>query len=315
MNAPPATIAHRPDLAPEGPFSLADSMAYATWRARKLDLYPARPEALKVSVARLAEPTEAERAAIAERIARANMAIYVTSEAGHEEAAIRSELRSFGRAFGLVAVEDHRSAEADGIVRIEVVDQGGRLGYIPYTDRPIQWHTDGYYNFHGAENCIQAMLLHCVRGAAEGGVNGLLDHEIAYIRLRDASPEFVAALAHPQAMTIPANVEADGRVRAPNVGPVFYVDPVTGGLGMRYTARKRSIEWRDDSTTRAAVAKLELILSDDPLIFRARLRPGEGLICNNVLHDRSGFDPASPAGRGRLLYRIRYGGRVAADDI
>ena len=27
----------------------------------------------------------------------------------------------------------------DGIVRIEVVDQGERLGYIPYTDRPINW--------------------------------------------------------------------------------------------------------------------------------------------------------------------------------
>ena len=36
------------------------------------------------------------------------------------------DLIAFGRAFGLAAIEDHRSAEADGIVRIEIVDQGGR---------------------------------------------------------------------------------------------------------------------------------------------------------------------------------------------
>ena len=38
------------------------------------------------------------------------------------------------------------------------------------------------------------MLLHCVRDAAEGGVNRFLDHDIAYILLRDAIPTFIAAL-------------------------------------------------------------------------------------------------------------------------
>jgi hypothetical protein len=32
------------------------------------------------------------------------------------------------------------------------------------------------------------MILHCMRAAAEGGVNRLLDHEIAYIALRDHDP-------------------------------------------------------------------------------------------------------------------------------
>ena len=34
---------------------------------------------------------------------------------------------------------------------------------------------------------IRSMILHCVRPAAEGGVNALMDHEMAYIALRDES--------------------------------------------------------------------------------------------------------------------------------
>ncbi|MCC2106676.1 MAG: hypothetical protein KDJ40_03395, partial [Hyphomicrobiales bacterium] len=75
---------------------------------------------------------------------------------------------ALGPQLGLTAVEDHRSRDNDGLVAIEVVETGGRVGYIPYTSRPIAWHTDGYYNFHGPERAVQAMLLHCVRDA-EGG--------------------------------------------------------------------------------------------------------------------------------------------------
>jgi hypothetical protein len=41
------------------------------------------------------------------------------------------------------------------------------------------------------------MLLHCVRPAASGGVNRLLDPELAYIALRDAVPALVRALMQP----------------------------------------------------------------------------------------------------------------------
>ena len=222
----------------------------------------------------------------------------------------RSDLILFAKAFGLVAIEDHRSAEADGIVRIEVVDQGGRLGYIPYTDKPINWHTDGYYNFHGPDRAVRAMLLHCMRPAAKGGVNRLLDPEIAYIRLRDSDPGHIEALMHPEAMTIPASVEANGRVRPENVGPVFYVDARSGALGMRFTARKRNVVWRDDPSTRAAVATLEAILREDPLCVETRMEAGQGLVCNNVLHDRTAFATSQDAGRGRLLYRVRYADRI-----
>jgi hypothetical protein len=290
---------------PAGPFSLDGDSAYAEWREKKLDRYPRRIDDLIVEIRDLASPTASERAEILRRIDAANMALYATTANIADDDRSRHDLIALGAALGLTAVEDHRSAAADGIVRIEVVDQGGRLGYIPYTDRPINWHTDGYYNFHGAGCAIRAMLLHCQRPAASGGDNRLLDPEIAYIRLRDEDPSLVEALMRPDAMTVPASVEASGRVRLDNVGPVYFVDSCSAALGMRFTARKRNVIWRDDSVTQGAVEALLRILREDPLIAETRLAAGQGLICNNVLHDRSAF-----AGGDRLLYRVRYGDRV-----
>lgn len=295
----------------EGPFSLKDEESYAAWRAAKLAAYPKAAPELRVSIRDLASPTAAEREALLSLCARANMALYDAGELGTDPVRVRPALRSLAETLNMRHMEDHRSGEADGIVAIEVADQGGRAGYIPYSTRPISWHTDGYYNYHGPSHCVQAMVLHCVRDAAEGGVNGLLDQDIAYIRLRDRDPAFVAALMHPEAMTIPPGEEAHGRPRPDNTGPVFFVDPATGALIMRYTARKRYVSWRQDETTRRALEALEEILETDPLILTYKMRPGEGMVCNNVLHNRTGFDNHGAAA-GRLLYRVRYYGRLNA---
>ena len=308
--APPCAPGGRPvRLGPDaawpktGPYCLDDERAYAGWREQKLARHPRHAEELLVEVRDLAAPSECERAEILRRIVAANMAVYATN--ADDDDVSRWGLVAFAAAFGLVAVEDHRSAEANGIVRIEVADGGGRLGYIPYTDRPINWHTDGYYSFHGADKAIAAMVLHCRRPAGAGGVNRLLDPEIAYIRLRDEDPSLIEALMRPDSMTIPAGEEAGGRPRPDNAGPVFFVDPRSGALGMRFTARKRNVVWRDDPVVRRAVQTLLAVLDDDPLIVETRLAAGQGVICNNVLHDRSAF-----SGGNRLLYRVRYTDRV-----
>jgi alpha-ketoglutarate-dependent taurine dioxygenase len=67
--------------------------------------------------------------------------------------------------------------------------------------------------------------------------------------------------------------------------------------------------WHDDATTQAAVRTLVDILAGSEYILTARLRPGMGLICNNVLHTRSAFTD-SPEHR-RLLYRGRYYDRLS----
>jgi alpha-ketoglutarate-dependent taurine dioxygenase len=155
-------------------------------------------------------------------------------------------------------------------------------------------------------------VLHCVSSASTGGENRLMDPEMAYLLLRDENPDFIAALSKPAAMTIPAREDEHGVARAAQSGPVFSVDPASGELHMRYTARTRSIEWQQDAVTLAAVNRLEqLLASDSPYIYRLRLEPGMGVLCNNVLHDRMAFldNPAHP----RLLYRARYHDRIATD--
>jgi hypothetical protein len=293
-------------------FALGGDAAYRRWRDAKLAGYPASPDALAVEVSDLAAPTPAETQAVLAACRRANMCLYRSRRHSGDPPATRRALAAFARHFGLVRFEAQRSAEADGIVALEVAAQGGRLGYLPYTNRALGWHTDGYYGYAGAGRMVRSVLLHCVRSAGEGGANGLLDHEIAYIRLRDEDPGHIAALMHPGAMTVPANEAADGSIRGENTGPVFVVDPGSGALAMRYTARKRNIRWRDDAATRAAARALERVLAGDPLILRVALGPGDGVVCNNVLHDRTGFAADAEARAGRLLYRMRSYDRVGA---
>lgn len=284
------------------PFFLDDTESYLRWREHKLAAAPTSVTDLIVEVRDPRALTTAEQEALAAVVRRCNMAIYASPM--HEEDT--DILRKLGTQFGLNQLDANWLAGEDGISSIQVFDDGTRKHYIPYTDKPIKWHTDGYYNT--PERQIRAMVLHCVRSAASGGDNRLMDHELAYLQLRDQDPQHIRALMQPDAMTIPERVdEADG-VRAAQSGPVFSLD-AQGNLHMRYTARTRSIEWKKDAATAAAVAALEkLLASESPLVFHARLEPGMGLLCNNVLHDRGAFtdDPAHQ----RLLYRARYLDRI-----
>lgn len=109
-------------------------------------------------------------------------------------------------------------------------------------------------------------------------------------------------------MTIPARVEVAGESRADQPRSVFSVD-AGGFLQMRYTARTRSIAWKADAASQAARAALVgLLATATPWTLRGRLEPGKGLVCNSVLHDRSGFVDVPQ--RRRLLYRARYHERI-----
>lgn len=276
--------------------------AYLRWRDTKLGHAPASIDELIVEVDNLHALTPIEHEAIRGRCKRSNMAIYASRT-------LDPDMRRFARQFGLEHLDANWLAGDDGISRITVSEAASpREGYIPYTDKPIKWHTDGYYN--PPERKIRAMLLHCVQRAEQGGENGLMDHEVLYCLLRDQNPEFVRALSEPDAMTIPERMGDDGVARKAETGPVFSVDE-NGNLHVRYTARTRSIAWKQDAITLEAVAAIEALLSaPSPYIFHARLEPGMGLICNNVLHDRSAFSGAS-----RLLYRARYYDRVSDSPI
>lgn len=291
------------------PFRLDGVRAYREWRARKLDGYPRGIAELTVPVADLTAPSPEEHAAVVTACRRANLAVVST----RPEAVDKSAIRAFGRHFGLHALDANLHADDDGVSALQVAEAGGRRDYIPYTNRALNWHTDGYYN--EPHQWVRAFIIFCARDAAEGGENRLLDHEIAYILLRDADPHLVEALMHPHAMTIPANVEQGVEIRSEETGPVFSVDSARGSLHMRYSARTRNIRWRDDAATRAAVEFLaDLWENGSDLAYHHRLMPGQGIICNNVLHSRTAFrdDPAS--GRTRLMYRARYYDRIAGTE-
>jgi hypothetical protein len=287
------------------PFALDRPQDYLCWRERKLASYPRRADDLIVEVRDPRDPSRAELEEIRRRCATANMAVYASPLA---DVADKEIPRRLGLRLGLARLHANLLADDDGISSIEAAPDKAARGYIPYSGARLLWHTDGYYNAPGQS--IGSFILHCVRPAVRGGANRLLDPEIAYILLRDADPRLVAALSSPDAMTIPANV-ADGReLRAASTGPVFSVK--AGKLRMRYTARTRSIEWRGDAATGAAVRFLrDLLEGNSAYVLELRLAGGQGLVCNNVLHDRSAFADDPGCGPGRLLYRARYSDRVA----
>ena len=299
-------MSRRMDAQTGAAFDLADDAAYLAWRAVKLACFPRTLAELVVEVRDPLALSAGERQALLERCERANMAIYASPAGVGPDKEIA---RRLGLQLGLRDLDPSYLADDDGISPLAVAERGTRGEFIPYTNRGIKWHTDGYYN--PGERTVRGVLLHCVERAETGGENELLDHEIAYIELRDRNPQHIRALMADDAMTIPARIEGGCIERPAQAGPVFSVD-AGGFLHMRYTARAVNIAWNNDDTTKAALAALEDILgATSPWVFRGRLEPGMGLVSNNVLHTRTPFTD-SPRHQ-RLIYRARYYQRIGAD--
>ena len=294
-------------IAPGSPFSLDDRENYAAWRADKLSAI-GMPDILVIE--NPAELDEAERHALLHACQTRNFAVFRAAAPPKD---IEKALRVFGRRIGLLDLDQNLCAEDSGVTAITVKATETDHTYIPYTNRPLGWHTDGYYN--AGEFQVRAWLLYCARPASEGGDNGLLDHEIAYIRIRDENPEWIRALMAPDAFTIPSNTEHGEEIRPDHSGPVFSVSATDGSLHMRYSARQRNVIWKDDALTREAAAFLrDLFKRGDEHILRYRLQSGEGVISNNILHRRDGFRDEPMSGAKRLIHRARYYQRLPVPE-
>lgn len=291
------------------PFNLDNDDLYQRWRDRKLAGYPTSLGDLLVEIGDPRNLTDNEHAALLARCRKTNMALYAGKTGDDPDPEIPLAL---GRRFGLSCLNRNWLADENGLTSLTVRDDGVRRNYIPYTNRAIHWHTDGYYNTANLQ--IHALNLHVVQQAASGGENALMDHEIAYILLREKNPDYIRALMASGAMTIPARIDEGGRIARPEeAGPVFRILP-TGDLHMRYTIRVNNVMWADDPLSREALAYLQEILhGDSPYIYRGRLESGMGLVSNNVLHDRAAF--ADDATHKRHYYRARYFDRLAGTGI
>lgn len=292
------------------PFALENEAAYRRWRKRKLAAFRKELEdaAKPVAVADPKRLSGKEITAITERCRRRNFAFYRLDGDVNKPA-----LKQFWKQLGLHTLISNPCADEDGVSRVTPTPDAR---YIPYTTRRLNWHTDGYYSAEEEE--VRAFAMHCVHPAGRGGENQFFDPEILYILLRDENPSYVEALMHPDALTVPRDTEettsADGprAAREARRAPVLTLHRTSGDVVMRYTERQRYVVWRKDDATAAARAFIQDVLQTaGEYHVRRRLSGGEGVICNNVLHNRTGFAFKSGNAPRRLLYRARYRERLA----
>lgn len=289
------------------PFLLENRETYLAWRTKKLLDYPSDIKKLIVPIKNPYQITPQEHLDLLQKCSKTNLVIYQLEA---DLKVDKQALHALAAQLGLHRIDHNLCADEDGIAALQVISQGRSSEYIPYTNRPLNWHTDGYYNT--SEQQVHAILMHCARPALTGGENMFLDPEIAYIKLRDNNPDFITALMTPDVMTIPANVEQGIELRPTQTGPVFSVNPQTGTLHMRYTARTRNIIWKPSATTQAALEYLTHLFKEEnsPYLFRHKLAANQGVLCNNVLHNRTGFTDSEEPEQQRLLYRIRFHDRI-----
>ena len=120
----------------DSPFHLDNTTAYVKWREQKLDSAPRRIEDIVVALDDPRALAAGERAALLERCATANMAIYTSNTAGDADKEIP---RGLGRQLGLAHLDSHWLTDDDAISPISVrgaEERGERKEFIPYTDKP-----------------------------------------------------------------------------------------------------------------------------------------------------------------------------------
>jgi len=269
----------------DSPFNMRDDVAYAAWRGEKLRYTTPNLGNLLVDIKDPYQLSDDERAAIVDRCENFNMAIYQLNDLSIQD---KSLVHALGKQLAMENLDANLRSDEDSVSSLEVRTQAGNQ-YIPYTDKALSWHTDGYYNH--LDKQIFGIIMHCVRPAAEGGENSLVNPENVYIALRDENPAYIEALMHRKV------------IRAAQTGPVFMVKD-NGRLHMRFSARTRNIIWRDTEDTKKAVEMINALMVDEGNVFKVTLEAGQGIVCNNVLHNRSSFTDSKI--QKRLMYRARY---------
>ncbi len=278
---------------------------YSSWRAAKL-CHITPEEALKPIV--IHDPamlSEDEMHSLREHCSHNNFALYQLSQAN---AVDKPAIERMTRQLGMSTLDKNLCADNDSITSLKVMQMGRARGYIPYTTKALNWHTDGYYNSFSQH--IRSFLLHCLQNAVSGGENMFINHELIYIHLFDKDPELISALRQNDALTIPENIEQGVEIRPVQSGPVFYRDAETNALQMRYTARSKSIHWKQDKMLLKAVSMIEELLHSSDYVLHHTLQPGQGFICNNILHGRTAFTNGNIPQQQRLLYRVRSYNRL-----
>ena len=266
----------------------AKSAEFLRWAEEKEKNIPQNSDGILVNIHDINNVKTSEIAKIKETIYKYNSCIYSSKIA----------LKSNTNLLKFVELVGMRTYDCNNIDSNEISTitplQNSKINYIPYTAKPLNWHTDGYYD----KKSIFSWLLHCVNPATQGGENYLLDHELVlreYLLRNDDINNLMAE----DALTIP---ESKYTSRSEISTYIFSFKNKYKRLHMRFSMRKDNIG--TSAKANSAVIKLREIIEGNCAKYSLtyKLQKNEGIITNNILHGRKAFKDDKVK---RKLLRIR----------
>ena len=266
----------------------AKSAEFLKWAEEKERNIPHNIDGIVVNIHDINNVKISEIAKIKETINKCNSCIYSSKIALKSNTNLLKFVESIG-----MRTYDRNNIESNEISTITPLENN-KINYIPYTDKSLNWHTDGYYD----KKSIFSWLLHCVHPATHGGENYLLDHELA-LREYVLRYDDINNLMSEDALTIP---ESKDTSRSEISTYIFSIKNQYKKLHMRFSMRKDNIGTSPKAGD--AVTKLKEIIENDCAKYSLtyKLQKNEGIITNNILHGRKAFKDDKVK---RKLLRIR----------
>ena len=269
-------------------FLSSKSSEFLKWAAQKENNIPKNINEISVEIKDINRATKNEISKIRSTLDKFNCCLYRSNR----DLESNSCLLDFAKAVGMKTF-DCNNIEANEISTISSI-KNEKIQYIPYTNKALNWHTDGYYD----KKPLFSWLLHCINPADDGGENYLLDHELA-MREYVLSYDDIEVLMNKRAITIP---ESQGSNRSELSTYIFSFDNDYEKLHMRFSMRKENIKMSDNTFT--AMSKLTDVIENNcsKYSINYKLSKNEGILSNNILHGRNSFKDDKVQ---RKLLRIR----------
>ena len=263
----------------------AKSEDFIEWAAKKdLDI-PSNINDLKVSISDINYVSKAEISQIKQKLTKFNCCIYASGTDLDDN----STIMRFAQSLGMRTFDSH-NIDDSAISTISANKDENNIRYIPYTNKGLNWHTDGYYD----SKPIFSWLLHCIEPALSGGENFLLDHELA-IREYILKYDDIIYLTNNETFSIPTDEVAKREITS---NYVCDMNNEYKKLHMNFSMRKENIIVNKDSES--AMSKLIKIIKEDCKKYHLtyKLSKSEGIVSNNILHGRNAFKD------GRVMRKI-----------
>jgi hypothetical protein len=263
----------------------AKSEDFIEWSAKKDLNIPSNINDLKVSISDINHVSKAEISQIKQKLTKFNCCIYASGTDLDDN----SKIMRFAQSLGMRTFDSH-NIDDSAISTISANKDENNMRYIPYTNKGLNWHTDGYYD----SKPIFSWLLHCIEPALSGGENFLLDHELA-IREYILKYDDIIYLTNNETFSIPTDEVAKREITS---NYVCDMNNEYKKLHMNFSMRKENIIVNKDSES--AMSKLIKIIKEDCKKYHLtyKLSKSEGIVSNNILHGRNAFKD------GRVMRKI-----------